>query len=107
MITFDQFTESIKIQELDVIKYDFKLSPANKVVSKLSMEWGKNYGSNKYTRFYDANQTRYSYTNTSMDSEYATPSKNFSGIEDEDDNHKTICLLSTIIQHINITRCHH
>ena len=83
------YFSATEIQELDVIKYDFKLSPANKVVSKLSMEWGKNYGSNKYTRFYDANQTSYSYTNTSMDSEYATPSKNFSGIEDEDDNHKT------------------
>ena len=86
----DDYENAITIDEKYIIRNSFKLSSPNKVISKLTMSWGKDYAMNKYTNHYEPSPSQSStiYNITQMDNEYGTPSKNFSGIENQEDNHK-------------------
>lgn len=85
----EYWNDAIKIELEDIIKYDFKLSDPNKVISKLDFQYGYDAGEDRYLKTITADEF------TEFEGQLNPATSNdtllgFNGIEDVEDNKITL-----------------
>ena len=78
----NDYNNAVLIDENDVIKYNYKLTPSTEIISKLDIEYGYDYGSGDHLKNYNSGDFPY----CDMELEFNQPALKFNGIENSEDN---------------------